>query len=200
MPMVLHPRIRKAVCRVSALTALGVFASTGLAAAACPVPATTTPFSALGDTSSYFLVPGGSFEASGTSWSLDSAQLTAGGPTAADSESVTINSGGSATSPAFCLDATMPAIRFYVKEAQVGSDLNVSLVVPVQDDAGWSPQIVLPVGTVQDGSAMSWTAPALPLLTRFLGYGSVDAQLRFSVPTSTGRWQLDDVYVDPYRS
>ena len=60
MPFVIHPRIRKGLGRLAAMTATGVLASTGVAAAAsCPTLSTTTPLSQFGDNNSYFVVPGG---------------------------------------------------------------------------------------------------------------------------------------------
>ena len=62
------------------LTCLGVFASTGAALADCPAQSVSTPFSQWGDTTDYFLVPGGSFEGTPARWGgrCPGASLTAG--------------------------------------------------------------------------------------------------------------------------
>ena len=58
MPLVAHPRVRKAVGRIAAMTCVAVFASTG-ARSLRRVQPVSTPFAQFGDTSSYFLVPRG---------------------------------------------------------------------------------------------------------------------------------------------
>ena len=63
MPLVIHPRVRKTIGRIAALTCVAVFVSSGAAfAAQCPTQSAKQKFSKWGDSSSYFLVPGGSFE------------------------------------------------------------------------------------------------------------------------------------------
>ena len=81
MPFVIHPRVRKGLGRLAAMTATGVLASTGVAAAAsCPLRSTTTPFSQFGDNNNYFVAPGGTFEGSSlpAGSTLSGASLTAG--------------------------------------------------------------------------------------------------------------------------
>lgn len=205
MPMVVYPRIRKRFSRLAALTALGVFASTGMAAAACPSQPTTTPFSQFGDNNSYFLAPGGSFESTGpgADWNTDNARVTTGNESfnvnaAGDSHSLAIDGGGSATSPMFCLDATMPSFRFFSRQLDGGSDLKVTLIT---QSAWWAPKTYTPLGTVSDGSSPTWTpVSALALEPTVLPGGNVNAQLRFSVPHWDSSWQIDDVYIDPYRA
>jgi hypothetical protein len=200
----IHPRLRAGVLRIAALTCVGVFASTGVAFASCPAQSLSTPFSQWGDTNSYFLVPGGSFE--GTSdqvgWTLSGANLTAGNEPfyvdgSGDSQSLTISGGGSATSPYFCVDNTMSSLRFFAQEATAGSDLQVQALV--QTPSGSK---TVQVADLADGSMSSW-APSDPITgdTSPLQNGAtVMVALQFSVPQATGSWQLDDVYVDPYRS
>src|SRR6185437_15386844 len=63
VPLVIHPRVRKTIGRIAALTCAAVFVSSGAAfAAQCPNQSGKQKFSKWGDSSSYFLVPGGSFE------------------------------------------------------------------------------------------------------------------------------------------
>jgi hypothetical protein len=197
-------RVRSVAGRIAALTCVGVFASTGVALASCPAPSGSTPFSQWGDTSNYFLVPGGSFE--GTTdqvgWTLSNASLTSVNEPfyvdgSGDSQSLTINGGGSATSPSFCVDDTMTALRFFAHQVTAGSDLRVDALV--QTASGVS---TVPVADLADGSMASW-APTQPITGNSAALpngSSVTVALRFTVPSSAGTWQLDDVYVDPYRS
>lgn len=204
LPLVIHPRVRKAIRRISLLTAFAMFASTGVAFASCPVQAVSTPFSQWGDTNSYFPVPGGSFEGTPdqVGWNLSNATLTAGNEpfyvnSSTDDQSLNINAGGSATSPFFCVDNTMSDLRFFAQEPAAGSDLEVQALVQTQNGVS-----TVPIGDLADGSMSSW-APTQPIggnAEALADGASVMVALRFFVPAGGGSWNLDDVYVDPYRS
>lgn len=201
LPLVIHPRVRKTIGRVAAMSCVAVFASTGAALAACPAPSVSPAFSQFGDTNSYFVVPGGSFDGSAGGWTLNNASLSASGDGfnlggAANPRSVTINAGGSATSPFFCVDNTMPSMRFVADEATSGSNLRVDAVVKNPWGGTWT----VPVANLADGSnSGSWaptsviTAPAIPADMTF------QVALRFSVSPSSGAWGIDDVFIDPFR-
>lgn len=204
LPLVIHPRVRKAAKRIAVMTSLAVFASTGAALAACPTPTVTTPFSQWGDTSSYFLVPGGSFAGTPAQvgWSLSNATLTPGSlpftiTGAAGAQSLTINGSGSATSPYFCFDNTMSNLRFFARETAAGSDLKVQGLVRT-----WYGVIPVPIASLPDGSMASWgpvrqiTIPSR-LLPRWL---SLQVAVRLVVPGAAGSWQVAGVYIDPYRT
>lgn len=114
-----------------------------------------------------------------------------------DSQSLTISGGGVATSPVFCLDNTMSALQFFAQEDQMGSDLQVNLVV-----WRWWHLVTIPIADLADGSISSW-APSSPisLPTGNIPNGvSINAELQFVVPDGQASWQIDDAYVDPYRS
>lgn len=203
MPLVIHPRIRKTIGRVAALTCVAVFVSSGAAfAAQCPTQPTKQAFSKWGDSSRYFLVPGGSFEGTPAQvgWTLAGATLTPGNEpfhlnAVTDDQSLLIDGGGSATSPAFCVDSTMTSLRFLVRQTAPGSDLKVQAVV--QTPRG---PFVLTLADLADGSLSSWTPAQVTLASNRIPKGfSVSAALHFVVPGSAS-WQIDDVYVDPYRA
>jgi hypothetical protein len=204
MPVVIHSRVRRAILAIAAFTCVAMFAGTGVALASCPARPVSTPFSPWGDSNNYFLIPGGSFE--GTSdqagWTLSNASVTAGNEPfevngAGDQQSLTINGGGSATSPFFCADNTMSNLRFFAHQAAAGSDLTVQALV--QGPNGVS---TVPVADLADGSVPAW-APTDPLggsAGRLPNGSSIMVALRFDAPASSGSWQIDDIYVDPYRS
>ena len=206
MPFVIHPRVRKGLGRLAAMTAFGVLASTGVAAAAsCPTPSTTTPFSQFGDNNHYFVAPGGTFEGSSLAAgakTTGSVSLTDGNEpwhvvSASDNQSLTIRSGGSVTLPYTCVDSTMPDFRFFARQVAAGSALKVSVVVQVP--GGWD--ISVPVAHLADGSMNNWAPTAQIFAPHGLSLApglSVQAALKFSVPYGTGAWQIDDVLVDPY--
>ena len=204
MPFVIHPRIRKGLGRLAAMTAFGVLASTGVAAAAsCPSVSTTTPFSQFGDNNSYFVAPGGTFEGSSlpAGSSATGASLTPGNEpwhvvNASDNQSLTVQSGGSVTLPYSCIDSTMPDFRFFARQVAPGSDLKVNVLVAL---GGWT--LNVPLARLADGSMNAW-APSAQIFApqgMMLAPGmTVQGALKFSVPAGGGAWQIDDVLVDPY--
>jgi hypothetical protein len=203
VPLVIHPRVRKTIGRVAALTCVAVFISSGAAfAAQCPTQSAKQKFSKWGDSSSYFLVPGGSFEGTPAQvgWTLSGSTLTSGNEpfhlnSVSDDQSLLISGGGSATSPAFCVDSTMPSIRFFARQTAPGSDLKIQGVV--QTPRG---PFALTVADLPDGSLSPWTPVQVNVATNRIPKGfSVAAAMRFVAPGS-GSWKIDDVYVDPYRA
>lgn len=204
MPLVIHPRVRKAVQRGAAVTILAVLAGAGTALADCPAQPTSTPFAQWGDTNNYFLVPGGSFEGSSdqVGWQLHGASLTPGNEPfqvdgAGDGQALTIDGGGHATSPFFCVDDTMSNLRFFAQEVTGGAGLHVSALVQTPNGI-----TRVPVGQLADSSSATW-APTEPISgdsSAIPSGESVMVALRFSVPWSGGSWQIDDIYVDPWRS
>ena len=204
MSLVINPRVRNTLLRIAALTTFLVFAGAGAAFASCPVQSADTPFLQLNDSSSYFLIPGGSFEGSvdHVGWSLDNASLTLGNEpfqvsSSSDIQSLTIEGGGSATSPYFCVDNTITSLRFFAAQLDAGSDLQVDALV--QKGHGVTD---VPLADLADGSMPSW-APTDPIdggSDSLTGARTIQVALRFTAPSPTGSWQLDDIYVDPYRS
>lgn len=204
MPLVIHPRVRRSLRRILAVGCGVFFAGTGAALASCPPQPLSTPFSQWGDANSYFLIPGGAFEGTPdqVGWSLSNASLTPGNEPfqvggSSDQQSLTINAGGSATSPYFCVDNTMTDLRLFVQQVTTGSDLQVQALVQTRDGVR-----TMPVAHLADGSAPAW-APTDPIAgdTAAIPNGySVMVALQFVVPESSGTWQLDDIYVDPWRS
>ena len=202
MSAVIHRRLRRAIFAVA--TSVGVFASTGVALASCPTQPVSTPFSQWGDSNDYFLVPGSSFEgtADQLGWTLANASLTAGNEPfnvndPGDQQSLTINGGGSATSPFFCVDETMSGLRFFAQQAGAGTDLRVKALIQNADGS----VTAVPIADLADGSMPAW-APTDPLggSGHLPAGSSLMVALRFRAPVSSGSWQIDDIYVDPYRS
>jgi hypothetical protein len=203
VPLVIHPRVRKTIGRIAALTCAAIFVSSGAALAAqCPTQSAKQKFSKFGDNANYFLVPGGSFEGTPAQvgWTLSGAALTAGNEpfhlnSWSDDQSLEIGDGGSATSPAFCVDSTMPSFRFFVRQTEPGSDLNIQGVVRTPHGS-----LSATLATLPDHSLSQWMPVQVTVETNRIPKGSsVAAALRFAV-TGSGAWQIDDVYVDPYRA
>ena len=162
MPFVIHPRIRKGLGRLTAMTAFGVLASTGVAAAAsCPTLSTTTPLTQFGDNNNYFVVPGGTFEGCLSAGGLVRFRRLADPGnepfqviSSSDNQSLTIQAGGSVTTAPMCVDASMPEMRFFAHEIGSGSDLKVDVLV------NWGGTMAVPLADLADGSMYSWAPTA----------------------------------------
>jgi hypothetical protein len=193
--------------RTRSLLAIGA-ALVASAFAAAPASAETGPsgctdsgsssvFSPWVDYASYFLAPDGGFENGADGWSLDGASVVSGNESyavsGAGSNSLSLEAGDSATSPAVCVGIEHPTFRYFARRVS-GASLSSSIRV----------QVVLADGTaITVGSAApssSWNpspvtligANLLPLLT-----GDTNTEVSFRFTALSGSWQVDDVYVDP---
>jgi hypothetical protein len=200
-----RPRVRVAIGRIAALACLGLFAIPGVALASCPASPVTTPFAQWGDSNNYFLLPGGSFEgtADQVGWTLSGASLSSGNEPffvndSGDSQSLTIAGGGTATSPFFCVDNTMTSLRFFAQQTASGAGLRVRALV--QNSNGDVNSV--PVARLIDGSMSDWApTDVIPGDTSGLSDDqTLTVALQFTVRPSGASWQIDDLYVDPYRS
>lgn len=157
---------------------------------ACNLSPLSQPFARWLDPASYELAPGGDFESS--SWNLqDGAARVPGSERfaatgALGSWSLSLPAGASAQSPATCVDAAYPTVRYFASGTGL---LAVSVVyngvtLPAGVDVvagGWSPSLV------------ALTSSALVALT---SDGSAQVSLRFT--TVAGDVRVDDVFVDPW--
>lgn len=156
--------------------------------------ASSQPFAAWGDPSTYQLAPGGSFEG-GPSWS-GNATVVDGNESfsvdgAGDSRSLLIPQGSTVTSAPACFAAGDLKLRFFTKGTG-----RVRVSVVVRDLLGLVS--TLDGGVVTAGSSWQPT-PAVSLAVTNLGaLVSTDAiQLRLT--PLDGAVQIDDVYVDPFK-
>jgi hypothetical protein len=206
MPVVLLPAVRKRFGRLAALTVAVMFAIPAAAfASSCPAHATTTPFTQWGDNGSYFLLPGSNFESplAASGWIVNGAERTLGGEpfdigTSSD-YSLTIDRGGIAVSPAFCIDDSMPYFRFFAHALGADGNLEVRLVVQTPTRS-----ISTPLNHVADlaaSSMASWAPTGQLDLADGISMAkrqTAPARLVFHVAGATS-WQVDDIFVDPYR-
>jgi hypothetical protein len=209
LSFLVRSRLRVATL-VAALALLGVLVVPGAAfasssiLASCPTQPVSTPFSQWGDNNEYFLAPGGSFEgtADQVGWTLSNATLTSGNESffvndPGDSQSLTIAGGGSATSPFFCVDNTMGSLRFFAQQVSAGAGLHMQALVQTSDGV-----TTVPLAHLFDGSTPAW-APTDPIVGDTSGMPDgqmLMVALQFTVRSSAASWEIDDVYVDPYRS
>jgi len=151
-------------------------------------------------------MPGGDLESSKT-WTLtDGARLLAGNEpfyvhSAADRRSLLLPSGASGRTSPTCVDVDEPTMRFFARNT--GSPLSL-LAVEARIRtmaAGVTTETTLPLGAVL-GTQQTWQ-PSLPVLfelsaNQVLG-GTSTVDFRFTALGLGGKWQVDDVYVDPFK-
>lgn len=164
----------------------------------------STPFAPWGDTNTYVQVPGGTFEPGSQSWTLSGgAKVVAGnesfnasGP---GSYSLSLPAGSSATSPAACTGIDHPGARVFVRNTgSASSRLNVYatyrvlLGLPVRISLGqlsgsssWEPSTPLQMGLLSN------VVGSLTLSESTITFTFVPAD-------NTGKWQIDDMYLDPW--
>lgn len=150
------------------------------------------PFMRWLDPSSYELAPGGTF--SDSSWSLSGgAQIVsgaepfdaAGSPSAS---SLSLPAGSSADSPATCVTAAYPDVRYFV-----GGTGLVAVSVVYNG-------VAIPAGVATGLGSWSPSLPGITAsaVTGALNGGTAQVSLRFTA--LAGDPQVSDVFIDPWRS
>jgi hypothetical protein len=169
-----------------------------------------TPFAPWGDDGQYFLMSGGDFEGDMSDWTLENgAGLVAGNESyqigsPSDSQSLLLPSGSSVTTPTVCVTAQSPDLRLAVLKSGV-RDAKLRVYLNFTDDKG-NPR----TQKLKDlAGSDSWTLTD-PL--KFLGpvnnilkrNGQTTVSFTFAVEAKNdsqdAAWQIDDLYVDPYKS
>lgn len=161
------------------------------------------PFAQFGDSNTYVSVPGGSFESGAAGWSLHGGAAVVSGNESynvgSGSHSLSLPAGSSATGPAQCTGIDHPSMRFFVRNTgSSASRLKVYATYPlllglpykaylgtVSGSASWSPSSPVQIGLLNN------TLGSLTLAESTISFTFVPAD-------STGKWQIDDVYLDPY--
>ena len=166
----------------------------------CPGQSFEKPFVPWLDPANYVLLPNGSLESSSGWMQSSGAKLVAGNEpfhvhAGTDGSSLLLPPGSSATSPPLCITLLHPDLRFFA--VNTGSALSLLEVDAIVKLAGL--KLTLPVGLVIGGSSWQPTLP-MPFLTNLLAPLSGTVSFRFTPLGKGGRWQIDDVYVDPYKS
>jgi hypothetical protein len=191
------------------LAALAAGVANGSAAVnGCSGQTYTQPFLPWLDPASYVLDPGATFEDALPGWTLaGGAKVVAGNESYSvnakgDSHSLSLPPGSSATSAPICVTLAHPTVRFFARNTGSAlsalSALSVSVRFPTVLGTA-----TLPIGVVAGGSAWQPTLPILILLnaTALVSpNGTIPVQFTFAPLLSGGAWQVDDVYVDPYKS
>jgi hypothetical protein len=201
---------RTVAAAVIATIAAAAFASTadaGLVTASaesCDDPVLEQPFTRWGDRATYKALGDGGFEAGGAGWTLSGgADVVSGNESfgvggADDRRSLVLPAGSRAISPFTCVGLDEPTLRLFAKRR---SGLLTTLGVEMQVKTSLGLSLWLPV-LPGDAGGTSWhPTAAMPLIANLLTLSSSDrtaVRFRFT-PLLLGSWQIDDVYVDPYR-
>jgi len=201
-----RPRLAWLVAAEAALLAMAGPAHAGLLAAeaaGCEQRASARVFVPWLDPANYVLATGGDAE-SVDGWALDGgARIVPGNEpwrvgSPDDGSSLLLPSGSSATTGAMCVGLEHPTLRFFARTAGdemlstlsvevlfegLGGALEALSIGVVAHDGGWRPTLPFPV-----------VANLLPLLP-----GERTA-VAFRFTPRGGSWQIDDVYVDPWKA
>jgi hypothetical protein len=176
-------------------------------APSCDNGATSQPFTAWGDSNSYFLVPGGSFEGSTAGWTLNGARVVGDQEPwrvkrDSGTHALTIPASRSVVSPTVCVGIENPSMRFFAHRSGGGLlGATSQLVVTARVETSLGLVVELPVGTINaltNGTTWNRTpaqiviASLLPLLPG----QHTPIQFRFAA-VGTADWVIDDVFVDP---
>jgi hypothetical protein len=195
-----HAKRHARLARCVVIAALALVAAPATASAAdCPDRPTSMVFAPWGDTSDYFLAPGGDFEGASTAWTggtltpgNDPFYLAGGG----DWQSLRVRSGATATSPGFCADVRHPDFRFVAQPLNPYQPGSLDVFVRFVDSAGQTQTSKMwTMSGVQ-----FWTASPRVRLMRDLplpSSGQTTARVLFKAVG--GDWAIDDVFIDPFR-
>lgn len=171
----------------------------------CAARDTSQVFAPWLDLAHYFAASNGGFEDGDTDW------LLAGGATvvdgnepyaiggASDAHSLVLPTGASAVSRRACVSLTEPTIRMFVKAPDTpGALLRIRATVhdPTTGLALSTDAYIL--GGVESGQ---WVpTPAIPFVSLLAGLLPEYLTVRIDALGMPATWQVDDVYVDPFKS
>jgi hypothetical protein len=188
-----------------AVNPIGVSTAALQAAEPCTAPAEATPFTQWGDTNSYTLAPGGSFE-SGAPWvALGGASVVADNEpwyatgNTSDDHALALPSGSTAVSAPMCVSLGYPDMRLFARRMSGSGSLDVDvLYVSLLD--GQVHALPLAALTASDGNwFVTGQIPLLVNTLSILSPGGVAPVAFAFTPSAGSSWRIDDVYVDPFR-
>jgi hypothetical protein len=181
----------------------GTFSSS---AQSCDGRTSSQPFLRWLDPLRYTLIPRGNFEQGTSGWTLTGGATVVSGnepfyASGPGTRSLYLPSGSSATTPAVCIETLDAVSRYFAKNR--GTILLSSLAVEVLFEDPITGKVrALPAGVHTGGANWHPSLPALAvldLLAPVIGEkGRIAVAFRFEPIGLGARWQIDDVYVDPF--
>ena len=208
-PIVPRVVFSAAATLVAGVVALGLFAPAASAgvlvrsAKDCAKQKFERPFLRWLDPAHYVLAPQGTLERT-SAWKLSGASRVRGNEPffvhgRGEAYSLSLPAGSSATTATQCVGLEHPTLRFFARNK--GSILSVLKVeVLFEDNLGLIKSA--PIGAVVGTSAWAPTLP-LPVLANLLPLlpgEYTPVRFRFTPVGIRAAWQIDDVYVDPFRA
>jgi hypothetical protein len=163
---------------------------------------TSQPFAQFGDYNSYYAVPNNGLESGSTGWSLGAGSSVGSGNepwfvNGWGSHSLVLGPGSSAYSPAACINLLDPDLRAFARSKGANDALRIQVIF-----YGLTGNLlgVLNVADQQPDDFATWqpTGTVLSLLAAPLATTSF--RVRFTSLASSGTWQVDDLFVDPWGS
>jgi hypothetical protein len=194
-----------AITAVAMTGAIAAPANAGILTASatdCGDESLSQPFARFGDKAQYKVVPGGSFEGSLTNWTLTGGAKVVtgnepwkvGGST--HSKSLTLPVGSSVVTAPTCVGIHEPTLRIFAKK---NSGLLSTLAVSVYVKTSLGLVVPVPVGVIA-GNGKWNPSPTMLIVANLLPLLPNDrTPVAFQFTPLLGSWQIDDIYVDPYR-
>jgi hypothetical protein len=205
--------IRRAlVAATAAVATAAIFAapaSAGILTASakdCGDETLTKPFAQFGDQANYKLVRNGSFETGTDGWTLTrGAKVVSGNEPwkvggSNHGKSLVLPAGSTAISPVSCVGLAEPTVRFFAKKNRAPL-LGVStLAVSVYVKTSLGLVVPVPIGVVLNNGQWKPTAPMLIVANLLPLLPGDRTPVAFQFTPLLGDWQIDDLYVDPFRA
>jgi hypothetical protein len=194
-------RVQLAGAVATALLALVAFAGS---AQACSYDGAEQVFSPWGDQRNYVLAPDGGFEAGAAGWSLSRGAAVVGGNEgyylndAGDSRSLSLPAGSSAGSPPVCMAIDTPSFRLMARNSgDPSSRLRVEAVYRLLGLVRTKA-----ISTISAGLSWAPTQSVSTVLSLSTIVGTLipsAIEIRLTPLDANGNWQVDDLYIDPFR-
>jgi hypothetical protein len=197
---------------ITAMAMTGAFAapaSAGILTASasdCGDETLTQPFAQFGDNANYKAVRNGSFENGTGGWTLTGrAKVVSGNEPwkvggSNHGKSLVLPAGSTAISPVSCVGLAEPTMRFFAKKNRAPLLGISTLAVSVYVKTSLGLVVPVPVGVVLGNGQWKPTPPLLIVANLLPLLPGDRTPVAFQFTPLLGDWQIDDVYVDPYRS
>jgi hypothetical protein len=198
-----------AITAVAMTGAIAAPASAGILTASasdCGDETLTQPFAQFGDRANYKLVENGGLENGTGDWTLaGGARVVSGNEPwkvggSAHNRSLVLPAGSTAISPVSCVGLAEPTVRFFAKKNRAPLLGISTLAVSVYVKTSLGLTVPVPVGVVLGNGQWKPTPPMLIVANLLPLLPGDRTPVAFQFTPVLGDWQIDDLYVDPYRS
>jgi hypothetical protein len=159
------------------------------------------PFAQFGDSHAYYSIQNNGFENGSNGWTLGGGAYVGLGNepwyvNGWGSHSLVLPPGASATSPGFCINLLDPDLRMFARRA-ANSGLQVQVLF-----RGLTGNLtgILNYATFSPSDYATWQPTDTVNSLLALPLGTSYAQVRLTSLASSGTWQVDDVFVDPWEN